>query len=76
MEQDIVAGNLGTVGKYDVAFKDGSLVGEMDASLALGSVGLVIKFDAGAVLDALKAAIPGHFDDVLIDGAKALLLGK
>jgi hypothetical protein len=74
--KDMVNGNLGSVGKYDVSFKDGSLVAEMDASAGPLSMGVVVKLDAAKVLDALAAAIPGTLDDAVIGVAKAALLGK
>ena len=78
MEKDIIEGNLGSVGKYDVEFKEGKLVAMMDADAVDGMItaGLVLKLDAGKVMDALSKAIPGTFDDALLGVAKAALLGK
>lgn len=73
MDADLVKGNLGTVGKFDVAFKDGALVAELDAAVSVGSAGLVLKIEAGKVLDALAAAIPGTIDDAIINIAKGAL---
>lgn len=73
---DIVEGPIGTVGKYDVEFKEGALVVEIDANVAIGTAGLVVKIDAGKVMDAIKNAIPGKVDDAIIDVIKAALLSK
>jgi hypothetical protein len=73
MEKDIVEGNIGSVGKYDVAFKGGKLVLSLDAG-ADGVVGaLSVSVDAAVVLDALAAAIPGKIDDAIIGLIKAAL---
>ncbi len=73
MEQDIAQGTIGSVGKYDVAFKEGNLVVEVDANVEIGSAGIVLKLDAGKVLDALAAAIPGQIDDAVFGLIKAAL---
>lgn len=73
MEADLVQGKLGTVGKYDVAFKGGELVVEIDGNDAVGSVGMVVKVKASAVLDAIALAIPGTIDDALIGIIKGAL---
>lgn len=84
---EIAQGAVGDVGSYDLAFDkaSGKLVAKikLDASKDLGAVVSVqgslsgqVSVDAGAVIDALKLAIPGHFDDLALDAAKALLLGK
>ncbi len=74
MDKDIAQGGLGSVGKYDVAFKGGQLVLECDAAAVVGSVGVVVKVDAAKVLDALAAAIPGSIDDAVFSVIKAALL--
>ncbi len=65
-DKELVGGALGSVGKYDVAFKEGSLVIEVDANVAVGSAGLVVKVGAKSVLDAISKAIPGQIDDAII----------
>lgn len=75
-DKELVEGNLGTVGKYDVKFEGGKLVAELSAEAGPLEAGVVVKLDAGKVLDALAAAIPGTFDDAVIGVAKAALLGK
>jgi hypothetical protein len=73
MEKDLLQGAIGTEGKYDVAFKDGKLVASLSYEGKLLGADVGIHIGAGQVLDALALAIPGHFDDGLIAGAKALL---
>ena len=74
--KEIAEGAIGSVGKYDVAFKDGAFVVEVDASIAVGSAGMVIKVDSEKVIDALCAAIPGKIDDAIFGVIKAALLNK
>lgn len=54
MDKDLLFGDLGSVGKYDIAIKDGHLVVQADMDL-----------DKALVL--LEGAIPGGVDDVLIN---------
>jgi hypothetical protein len=74
MEAQIVEGNIGAVGKYDVEFKEGKLVVEVDANVAIGQAGLVVKIDAAKVIDAISAAIPGKIDDAVLGLIKAALV--
>lgn len=76
MEAQLAQGNIGTVGKYDIDFKEGHLVLEIDANVPVGSAGLVIKVSAEKVLDAIAKAIPGTIDDAVIGVIKAALLAK
>lgn len=74
MEQDLSSGPIGTVGKYDVAFKGGSLVITASVALPPGeSADVTLKVDAAKVLDALKVAIPGKLDDLAISLIKTAL---
>lgn len=66
MDQDLVGGSLGSIGKYDIAFKSGQLVIEVDAAAKAVSAGLVVKVDGKQVLDALAKAIPGTIDDSIM----------
>lgn len=74
VEADIIEGNVGTVGKYDVDFKEGKLQVQVTVAQPFGEAGLVVKVDAGYVLDALAKAIPGVIDDAFINVVKAALL--
>jgi hypothetical protein len=75
-EKQIVEGNLGEVGKYDIDFKEGKLCVELTAAVGPLDAGLVVKLDAGKVLDALAKAIPGQIDDAFIAMAKQALGAK
>lgn len=76
-DKDLISGAIGTVGKWDIALVGNKLVAKLDASHPLGSAGLVIELDAGAVaklvLEKVKAAIPGQLDDAIINGIEAAL---
>ncbi len=76
METELAEGKLGTVGQYDVAFKDGFLVVDVGAAIPLGSLGIVLKVDAAQIVDAIAKAIPGTLDDVILGVLKTALLGK
>lgn len=75
VEKDFAQGNIGSVGKYDVAFKSGQMVLEIDAVAGASSAGLIIKIDAAQVMDAIAKAIPGTVDDAVIGLVKAALIG-
>jgi hypothetical protein len=64
---------LGTEGKVKVSFSAGKAKIEGMYAGADAEAGAFVSLSIDAYLDALKNAIPGHFDDVLLDGAKALL---
>lgn len=67
MEKEIASGEIGTVGKYHIYFKDGFLVVEANASVPPGeSITASIKVDSDKVLDAIALAVPGKIDDLLI----------
>lgn len=74
MEAEIIKGEIGQIGKYDLAFKEGQLVLELDALLGKSSAGLVLRIDAKDVLEAIKKAIPGQIDDAVINVLEAALL--
>lgn len=76
MDKDLISGNLGTVGSYDVAFKGGNLIVSLTAAIPPGESGSVtLSVDSNKVLDALAAAIPGKIDDAVIAIIKAALNG-
>lgn len=70
---EIVQGNIGSVGEYDVSFADGALVIKADAKYAVGSTAIVQTVDAAKVLDAMAKAIPGTLDDAVFGVIKAAL---
>lgn len=67
----MVEGNIGTVGNYDLEFKDGSIVGVVKiaqtptAGVSV-SADVNISISAKAVLEAIKRAIPNALVDELI----------
>lgn len=73
MEKEIVAGEIGSEANYKVEIKEGKLQASLVYQGKQAGVGANVNIGIGAVLDAIKEAIPGHFDDALIDGAKKLL---
>lgn len=79
MEKEIAEGAIGTVGHYDLAFKEGKLSLKLGMSKDLGLISVKsdneIGIPARAVMEAIKAAIPGHFEDGLLDAAVKLLEG-
>ena len=76
MEKEIAQGSIGSVGKYEVEFKEGKLVARMEAAGGPLEAGIVIKLDAGKVFDAIADAIPGKYDDVALGMIKAAVLGQ
>lgn len=73
METEIAQGPIGTVGAYDVDFKDGKLTAKVNAGSDVVKADLTVELDAGVVLDKLAKAIPGTFDDAIIALAKTAL---
>lgn len=77
MEKDIVEGNIGSVGSYDLEFKQGKLQFELKAAAPFGvSAGLVVEMEADAIIDAIAKAIPGQIDDAIFGVLKAALKTK
>lgn len=74
MDKDLVSGDLGSIGKYDVAFRAGRLIVSGSASLPPGeNISASVEVDSDKVLDAIAAAVPGKIDDVVIGVIKAAL---
>jgi hypothetical protein len=74
MQKDIVEGNLGSVGKYDVEFREGKLVAKADAAAGPVDAKVELSIDAGKVVDAIAAKIPGKLDDALLAMLKEAIL--
>ena len=74
MELEIIEGPIGEIGKYHCYFSKGKLI--VDANVAVSPVESVNKLsvDAGVIIDAIKNAIPGKVDDVVLDILKAELM--
>lgn len=76
MESHIVGGKIGEKAAYSVDFKSGQLVAELNMDEGFFKGGLVVKLDAGMVLDAIAKAVPGQIDDAVIAIIKGALLPK
>lgn len=57
---DIVKGDIGKVGKYDLDFKNGKLV-------------LSVEIGSDELIGLIKAKIPGSLDDVILELLKGVL---
>lgn len=77
---DIVDGKLGEAGKYELDLVDGKLMATVEAAggPVKGSASLEVNGEAvwDLLLGKAKAAIPGKYDDILIDALKAAVFGK
>ena len=78
MEKDLVEGKIGSLGAYDVEFKEGKLVAKAGVSHE-PVPGVAVKADvsveigADAVIDAIAKKVPGQLDDALLGLLKAAL---
>lgn len=79
MEKEIVQGKLGSVGEYEVAFKEKKLFAKAGVSApeGLGTAGMFVEIPAGPVVDKLfkfaEDAIPGEIDNLILEQVKAFL---
>lgn len=64
---------LGTEGDVKLTLEGGKLILMLTHIHASGSVSIMVSEDAKYFLEKLKVAIPGSFDDVLINLAEASL---
>jgi hypothetical protein len=62
---DIVEGQIGSVGSYDVEFKGGKLIAKVQAGAHGISGGAFVELDSDLVIDAITKAIPGKVDDAV-----------
>jgi hypothetical protein len=74
MDKVLIDGKIGEVGKYEVDIKGGNLIVLASVSASPIDANVVVKVDAGIVLDAIAKAIPGKIDDALLAILKAALL--
>ena len=70
MEKDLIEGQLGQIGTYDIEFKDGALCAKLVSPVG---VEIEVKIQADAILDALAKAIPGKIDDAVLGLVKTAL---
>lgn len=73
MEKDILDGQIGSVGSYDLEFKGGKLQFTLGVNPGALSADVKVAVDAGKVIDAIAKAIPGQVDDALLGMLKSLL---
>lgn len=64
---DVVNTAIGAEGSLDLKLDGGKLVLTVTHIHASGDVSLVVKEDVKYFLEKLKVAIPGSFDDVVIN---------
>lgn len=79
MEKDLVGGKIGEVGAYDVEFKGGKLLAKASLGKEFADLGVKVasevsvELSASAIFAAIKKAIPGQYDDLVLDGLLKLL---
>lgn len=73
---DLAQGALGPNGKYDLKFEDGKLVIEANYEMEMAGAGVNVHVGAKQVVEAIKKAIPGQIDDVILDMLLAALEAK
>lgn len=73
---ELVEGQLGSVGSYDLEFQDGNLTVSLKADVGPLKAGLTLVLDSAQLMDAVAKAIPGTVDDAVIGVIKAALLKK
>lgn len=71
MEKDLITGNLGSVGKYDLALNGNALTLSVDLNLGPVAVKVAITPSVREILDLLKTAVPGTIDDAIINAIEA-----
>lgn len=74
MDGEIAQGNLGQVGKYDLAFIGGQLVVKLELDKGASNAQLVLNIDAKQVLDAIAAL--GSVEAAIISVIEAAILPK
>lgn len=70
---DIAQTKIGAEAEAKLVFEDGKLKAKLSQDGAIGGGKVELYLKAEAVLDAIAEAIPGHFEDAAIAGAKLLL---
>lgn len=73
MEKDLVDGQLGAEGKYDVDFVDGKIKVEVSYMGAQGEAGLFIKLDLITLLEVAAKKTSNKIDDAAVAIIKGLL---
>lgn len=68
---DLTTGPIGPEASYAVKFEAGRLIAEVTYDGKVLDSSLRLSLDSDAVIEAIKSAIPGQIDDVILDLAKA-----
>lgn len=75
MEKELAQGPIGSVGKYEVELKDGSLVVTGQAELGPASMTVEMKVEGKKVLDALIAKMPEGLAKEAVEAMEKAILG-
>lgn len=70
---DIVKGQLGPEASYSLKFEGGKLKAQVDYTGADLGGGVMFALDTDKVVEAIKKAIPGQIDDMVLDLLKTAL---
>jgi hypothetical protein len=73
MEKQIADGEIGSIGHYNVEFKDKKLVLAASADFKIGNMESKITVDSNMIVEAIKKAIPGQIDDAILNLLETLL---
>lgn len=71
MEKDLVEGQIGTVGGYELDLHGSQLAFTIKAAVPMGGVDVVAKIEIEEVLKLISAKIPGQIDEAVF----ALIIG-
>ncbi len=70
---DLVKGDIGPEAQYDVAFVGGKLQAKLKYDGAMGGGSVEMHIGVEQVIAAIKVAIPGQIDDLILDGLAGML---
>lgn len=73
---DVAKGPIGPEAEYNVTFSEGNLRIELSYKGEGGKAGMFVEGDAAYLVDKITDAIPGEWDDAVIDGMVEKLLSK
>jgi hypothetical protein len=67
MEKELAVGEISPEAKYVIEFKNGELEAHVEYQGKFAGASVKVSLPAEAIIDAIKAAIPGKVDDVILD---------
>lgn len=73
MKKELASGEVAKNAKYELNFEEGYLVAKIDYDGKVMDAGMYVKLSVDEVIDAIKKAIPGKIDDLILDNLKLLL---